>query len=198
MVSPPVALNEEPVLSVRIEEHFPAFRVDPFRSRTRVISGEQDGKLPAARFFDLDGTAPSVVTVCAHTGRHRQAGGVEDRRDRTRHRSDAGFAFADVVDERSLDSSRVFRQGHRDTACHVDGVPLVGEALGPEHLGARSSEMLVHEALILGPGWFGTEVSEEASDEMTGLVEATAHEAACLHLMQRRTAGRYSIRSSPI
>ena len=105
MVSPPVALNEEPVLTIRIEQHFPAFRVDPCRSRSRVIAGEQDGKLTATRFFDLDGAAPSVVTVCAHTGWHRQAGGVKDRRDGTRHRSDAGFSFADVVNQRCFDSS---------------------------------------------------------------------------------------------
>ena len=198
MVSPPATLNDERVLSVGIVQHFPAFRIDLCRSRSRVIAGEQDGELAATRSFDLNGAASPVIAVDAHPGRHRQAGGVEDRRDRTRHGSDAGCSFADVVDERCLDRSGIPRQRYRDATRYIDGMPLVGETLGPEHLGAPSIEIPVHEALILRSGRFGADVSEEAPDEMTGLIETTGHEAACLHLTQRRTAGRYWMRSSPI
>lgn len=198
MVSPPATLNEERVLSVGIVQHLPAVRIDPCRSRSRVIAGEQDGELAATRSFDLNGAAPPVVAVDAHAGRHRQAGGVEDRRDRTRHRPDAGFSLADVVDERCLNRSGIPRQRYRDAARYIDGMPLVGETLGPEQLGAPNIEIPVHEALVLGPGRFGANVSEEAPDEMTGPIETTGHEAACLHLTQRRTAGRYWMRSSPI
>ena len=56
----------------------------------------------------------------------------------------------------------------------------------------------MHEALIPRARRLCTEMPEEASDEMVGFVETTAHEAACLHLIQRLTAGRYSMRSFPI
>ena len=198
MVSPPATLNDEPVLAIRIEQHIPTFLIDPCRSRSRVITGEQDGELPATRSFDLEGATPPVVTVDAHAGRHRQAGGVEKRRNRTRHGSDAGFSFADVVDERCLDRTGISRQHHRDAARNIDGMPLVWETLGPEHFCAPSIQILVHETLVLRPGRFGADVSEEPPDEMTRGIEPTGHEAACLHLTQRLTAGRYWMRSSPI
>ncbi len=163
-----------------------------------MISGERNGERPTTRLFEIHRTAPSVIPVHAHSCRHRHADGVENRRDRSRHGADVRLPLTDVVYKGCFDCPRVIGSDRVHTTSNVDGVPLVGRTLRPEQLAAGSAEVVVHEALIPGTWWLGTKMPEEASNEMAGIVEASGHEAACLHLTQRRTAGRYWIRSSPI
>ncbi len=197
MVSPQPTQHEERRSSVRIGQHLPACLVCTGRGRTRVIPGERDGKRAATCFFEVDRASASVISVHAHAAGHRHADGIENRSDRPRDGADIRVPLADVVNKRCFDASRVIGKGCIHTTSNLDGVPLIRRALGPEQLGAGTVEVFVHEALIPGTRRLGTEMPEEASGEMAGLVEATGHDAA-LHLTQRRTAGRYWMRSSPI
>lgn len=159
---------------------------------------ECNGEWPAAGFFEGNGAAPSVVSIRAHAGCHRHADGVENRGDRARNSADVRLKLPDVVEEGRLDCPRVIRERRENASSYIDGVALIGEGLRPEQSGTDAVEVITDEGLILRTGRFGTNMSEEASDQMAGLVEASGHEAACLHLTQRRTAGRYWMRSSPI
>ncbi len=191
MVSPRTRQNEERRLSIRIEQHLPTGWIRTGRGRTRVISGEGDRKWPTTRLFEIHRTAPSVIAVRAHPCRHRHAHGVKNRRDRTRYSADVRVPLTDVVYEGCLNCPQVIGSDRVHATSNVDGVPLIGRALRPEQLGATSVEMIVHKALIPGTRWLGAKMPEEASNEMADSVEASGHEAACLHLTQRRTAGRY-------
>lgn len=139
-----------------------------------------------------------MITVRVHAGCHRQAHGVEHRGDRAGHGPDVRLQLADIVKEGSLDRSGVIGKGYRHTPGDVNSMPLICRTLEPEQVGAGAVEVFVDEALIIGTWSGGTDMPEETSDEVTDLVETTGHEAACLHLMQRRTAGKYSMRSEPI
>lgn len=190
--------NEEPWLAVGIDQHLPPNRIHARWRRTRVVPGECHGKGPAPRLFKSQGAAFSVVTVRVHAACHRHAGGVEHRGDRSGHGTDVRLRLAEVVNEGCLDRSAVVRKDCRHTPSDVDGVPLIWSALEPEQLGTLAMEVFVDETLIVGAWSRSADMPEESPDEVADLVEAVGHEAACLHPMQRRTAGRYPMRSAPI
>ncbi len=198
MVSLRAIQNEERRSSIRIDQHLPPDRIRAGRGRTGVIPGEGDGEWAATGFFEDNSTSPSVVSIGAHEDCHRHANGVEHRSDRTSNGPDVRVNLADVVEQCCFDYLWIIRERCGDAPSDVDGVSLIGRTLGPEEIGAPVLELIMYEELIIGTGGFGTNMSEEASDQMAGLVDPAGHEAACLHLTQRRTAGRYSIRSVPI
>ncbi len=120
-----------------------------------MTSCERDGQVAAACLFDVDRTAPSVITVHTHAGGHRHPGSIENRRHRSGDGADVRTPLADVVKKGCLYRSLIIGQDGVNTPSNVDGVPLIGEVLGPEQLGARTVEVFVYEALISGTRGLG-------------------------------------------
>lgn len=198
MVSLRVAGNEERPLSVRIDQRLPSDWIRARWGRTGVIPGESHSERSATRRLKKLCSSLPVITVHSHPLCHRHAEGFEDRGERSRYSPNVRLELPNVVNEGGRDRFGVIGKGCGDTPSNIDGVPLVRRALGPEQLSAPAVEVIVHEPLIIGSGSLGSEMSKESADEVADLVDPTCHEAACLHLMQRRAAGRYSMRSAPM
>jgi len=197
MLSPQAPVNEERTSPVGLEEHLPAIWIDPLWRGCWMNARECDSELTASGLFELGGSTPTVVAIRPHASGHRESGILENRRDRTRRRSDIRTPLADVVQQGRLDGLVVIRQLRFHTLSNGDGVSLIGEALLPEEICTGAREAFMHVALLLGTQRARGQVSEEPKNKMAGRLEPTRHEAA-LHPTQRRAAGRYSMRSGSI